>query len=95
MNADSNTLFTDEEIAAAELMASDFIRDGALEEAADLLTGISRSGTAAGRSLRAYSFMKILTPEGTLKYAQRLMNNAQRRWLESLVSSPLEKWQQL
>lgn len=76
MNADSNTLFTDEEIAAAELMASDFIRDGALEEAADLLTGISRSGTAAGRSLRAYSFMKMLTPEGTLKYAQRLMNNA-------------------
>ena len=39
MNADSNTLFTDEEIAAAELMASDFIRDGALEEAADLLYG--------------------------------------------------------
>lgn len=76
MNADSNTLFTDEEIAAAELMASDFIRDGALEEAADLLTGISRSGTAAGRSLRAYSFMKMLTPEGTIKYAQRLMNGA-------------------
>lgn len=76
MNADSNTLFTDEEVAAAELMASDFIRDGALEEAADLVTGISRSGTAAGRSLRAYSLMQMLTPEGTLKYAQRLMNNA-------------------
>lgn len=76
MNADSNTLFTDEEVTAAELMAADFIRDGALEEAADLLTGISRSGTAAGRSLRAYSLMQMLTPEGTLKYAQRLMNNA-------------------
>lgn len=76
MNADSNTLFTDEEVAAAELMASDFIRDGALDEWADLVTGISRSGTAAGRSLRAYSLMQMLTPEGTLKYAQRLMNNA-------------------
>lgn len=76
MNADSNTLFTDEEVTAAELMASDFIRDGALEEAADLLTGISRSGTGAGRSLRAYGLMQMLTPEGTLKYAQRLMNNA-------------------
>lgn len=76
MNADSNTLFTDEEVTAAELMAADFIRDGALEEAADLLTGISRSGTAAGRSLRAYGLMQMLTPEGTLKYAQRLMNNA-------------------
>lgn len=76
MNADSNTLFTDEEVTAAELMASDFIRDGALEEAADLITGISRSGTGAGRSLRAYSLIQMLTPEGTLKYAQRLMNNA-------------------
>ena len=76
MNADSNTLFTDEEVAAAELMASDFIRDGALDEWADLVTGISRSGTAAGRSLRAYGLMQMLTPEGTLKYAQRLMNNA-------------------
>lgn len=76
MNADSNTLFTDEEVTAAELMAADFIRDGALEEWADLVTGISRSGTAAGRSLRAYGLMQMLTPEGTLKYAQRLMNNA-------------------
>ena len=71
MNADSNTLFTDEEVTAAELMASDFIRDGALEEAADLITGISRSGTGAGRSLRAYGLMQMLTPEGTIKYAQR------------------------
>lgn len=76
MNADSKTLFTDEEVTAAELMAADFIRDGALEEWADLVTGISRSGTAAGRSLRAYGLMQMLTPEGTLKYAQRLMNNA-------------------
>lgn len=76
MNADSKTLFTDEEVTAAELMAADFIRDGALEEWADLVTGISRSGTAAGRSLRAYGLMQMLTPEGTIKYAQRLMNNA-------------------
>lgn len=71
MNADSKTLFTDEEVTAAELMAADFIRDGALEEWADLVTGISRSGTAAGRSLRAYGLMQMLTPEGTIKYAQR------------------------
>lgn len=88
MNADSNTLFTDEEVTAAELMASDFIRDGALEEWADLVTGISRSGTAAGRSLRAYSLMQMLTPEGTLKYAQRAYDKiAEEKYFKGINES--------
>ena len=64
-------LFDSEEVAAASLMINDAINRMELEEAADLVIGLSRKGTEAGRAVQAFSMMGRLTPEGVLKTAAR------------------------
>ena len=64
-------MFNSEEVAAASLMINDAINRMELEEAADLVIGLSRKGTEAGRAVQAFSMMGRLTPEGVLKTAAR------------------------
>ena len=63
--------FNAEEVAAAIELIRRAINDGELDVAADLIVGLSRKGTEAGRAVQAYSMMARMTPEGTLKAAVR------------------------
>ena len=64
-------LFSATDVAAAQVLINDAINDGELDVAADLITGLSRKGTEAGRAVQAFSIMARLTPEGTLRAAIR------------------------
>lgn len=59
--------------AAAQLMINDARNAGDLELYADLTQGLSRKGTAAGRAVQILSLQARMTPEGTLRAAQKLM----------------------
>ena len=64
-------LFTPVDVAAAQLLINDALNEGEYEAAADLIAGLSRKGTELGRAVQAFSIMARLTPEGTLRMAQR------------------------
>ncbi len=64
-------LFNTVDVAAAQVLINDALNDGEWQVAMDLITGLSRKGTELGRAVQAFSMMARLTPEGTLKAAQR------------------------
>ena len=64
-------LFSAVDVAAAQVLINDAIHDGEYEQAMELITGLSRKGTELGRAVQAFSIMARLTPEGTLRMAQR------------------------
>ncbi len=66
-------LFNAQEVAAATVLINDAINEGEFGVAADLITGLSRKGTEAGRAVQAFSMMARMTPEGTLKAAVRTL----------------------
>lgn len=66
-------LFNAQEVAAATVLINDAINDGDFGVAADLIIGLSRKGTEAGRAVQAFSMMARMTPEGTLKAAVRTL----------------------
>ncbi len=69
-------IFTDVEMAAAQVMINDAINDGELGEAADLTQGLSRKGTDLGRAVQIMSMQARLTPEGTLRAMLRTLQKA-------------------
>ncbi|MBQ3202791.1 MAG: hypothetical protein IJB36_04020 [Clostridia bacterium] len=69
----NDDLFDAKEVAAAIVLINRAVNDGDLGEAADMIIGLSRKGTIAGRAVQAYSMMARMTPEGTLKAAIRTM----------------------
>lgn len=76
VKSDPKELLLDDEVMAAELMIKDFAQSGDIEKAVDLTAGLSRKGTGTGRSLRVYGLIDSLTPEGSLIYAHRMLNEA-------------------
>ncbi len=70
---DPSDLFTPVDVAAAQLLINDALNEGNYEVAANLIAGLSRKGTELGRAVQAFSIMARLTPEGTLRMAQRTM----------------------
>ncbi len=66
-------MFTPADVAAAQLLINDALNDGEYEVAMNLIAGLSRKGTELGRAVQAFSIMARLTPEGTLRMAQRTM----------------------
>lgn len=66
-------LFNEVELAAAELLINDARNDGDMELYTDLAQALSRKGTTAGRAVQILAMQAKLTPEGTLRAAQRLM----------------------
>ena len=71
----NDDIFTAKEVAAATVLINNAINDGDLGEAADMIIGLSRKGTIAGRAVQAYSMMARMTPEGTLKAAIRTIKS--------------------
>lgn len=67
--------FTPVDVAAAQLLINDALNEGEYEVAANLISGLSRKGTELGRAVQAFSIMARLTPEGTLRMAQRTMKS--------------------
>ncbi len=59
------------EVAAGIELIRRAVNDGEIGVAADLIRGLSRKGTEAGRAVQAFSMMARLTPEGALKAAIR------------------------
>ena len=76
MKNNPKDLFTDAEIDAGIRFAKRLESEGKYDEAIDLLKGLSRKGTEAGRSVNAFKIANMLTPEGTLRYADRIINNS-------------------
>ena len=66
-------LFTEVEMAAAMVLINDAKNDGDLELYADLVQGLSRKGTQAGRAVQILAMQAMLTPEGTIRAAQRTL----------------------
>lgn len=64
-------LFNTVDVAAAQVLINDALNDGEWQVAMDLITGLSRKGTELGRAVQAFSMMARMTPEGTLRAAQR------------------------
>ena len=62
---------TEVDVAAAIVKIKDAYNDGDYQLMMDLIAGLSRRGTELGRAVQAFSMMARMTPEGTLKAAQR------------------------
>lgn len=59
------------DVAAAQVLINKALNDGEWQVAMDLIIGLSRKGTELGRAVQAFSMMARMTPEGTLRAAQR------------------------
>lgn len=70
-----NDQFKAVDVAASQLLINKALNEGEYEVAADLIAGLSRKGTELGRAVQAFSIMARLTPEGTLRMAQRTIKN--------------------
>ncbi len=70
-----NDLFNAKDAAAAQIMINDARNNGDLELYADLVQGLSRKGTELGRAVQVLSMQRRMTPEGTLKAAQRTLRS--------------------
>ena len=66
--AESNTI--------AQVLIKKAQDTGRFEEALDLIEHVSKKATDSGQAVQALSMWGRLTPEGMLKYAQRVVNNA-------------------
>ena len=71
----NDDMFSDKEVAASIVLINRNINDGELGVAADMIIGLSRKGTIAGRAVQAFSMMARMTPEGTLKAAIRTVKS--------------------
>lgn len=69
-------MFNDVDAAAAQVMINDAKNNGDLELYSDLVVGLSRKGTEFGRAVQILSMQAKLTPEGTIRAAQRTMQKA-------------------
>ncbi len=76
-----NDLFNAVDAAAAQVMINDARNEGDLELYADLVQGLSRKGTELGRAVQVLSMQRRMTPEGTLKAAQRTLRSQADRAL--------------
>lgn len=76
MRNDPKDLFTDAEVDAGFKFAKRLRDSGRMDEAVYLLKGLERKGTESGRSVHAFKIANMLTPEGTLRYADRIINNS-------------------
>ncbi len=68
-----NDMLNYEDAAAAQVMINDARNAGDLELYADLVQGLSRKGTEVARAVQILSMQGRMTPEGTLKAAQRTL----------------------
>ena len=68
-----NDRFSAVDVAAATVLIKDAYNEGDLGVMMDLISGLSRKGTEAGRAVQAFSMMARMTPEGVLKAANRTL----------------------
>ena len=68
--------FSTVDAAAAQILINDAKNAGDLDLYADLVQGLSRKGTELGRAVQILSMQARMTPEGTLRAAQRVLRKA-------------------
>lgn len=62
-------LLNDEEVEAVKKLAEEYLKQGDTQKSANLIIGLSRTGTEAGRALRSYGFKDLTSPEGVIRAA--------------------------
>lgn len=62
-------LLNDEEVEAVKKLAEEYLAQGDTQKSANLIIGLSRTGTEAGRALRSYGFKDLTSPEGVIRAA--------------------------
>lgn len=60
----------------AQLLIDKFQQEGRFQDAIDIVENTAKKATSQGQAIQALSMYNRLTPEGVLKYTQRLMNRA-------------------
>ena len=69
-----NERFKTNDIAMCELLIQEAIKHGDFEKAQDLISDVAIIGTELGQSVQALSLIARMTPEGQLKYLNKVMN---------------------
>ena len=72
----SNEPSTAESNAVSQLLVQKFQQEGRWQDALDIVEKTSLKATQQGQAIQALSMWNRLTPEGMLKYAQRVVDNA-------------------
>lgn len=62
-------LLNDEEVEAVKKLAEEYLKQGDTQKSANLIIGLSRTGTETGRALRSYGFKDLTSPEGVIRAA--------------------------
>lgn len=69
---------TAEANAVAQLLINKAQQDGRFEDAIDLIENVSRRSTQQGQAIQALRMWGRLTPEGMLKYSQKVIDKANK-----------------
>ena len=76
---DPNQAWTDEVNAAGQVAMLKLQQQGRHEEAAELIDALDEKGRIAGRSIQIFSNWDFLTPEGMIRYGQRMIRKSQEK----------------
>ena len=69
-----NERFNANDIAMGELLIQEAIKNGDYDKAQDLISDVAIIGTELGQAVQALSLIERMTPEGQLKYLNKVMN---------------------